>query len=145
LVDLDSVLVQRCDGVCAEGGNADDQGTRSIDDAVERLGIREIILCGHASPAATDNGSETPRPQWASGVQGMLQRVRAREARNQQAREHLVRQLCELASRPVVARAIERGELIVHGLFYLAESGVFTRYDPLSGQFIPLGDLDAAA
>jgi hypothetical protein len=30
------------------------------------------------------------------------------------------------------------GELEVYGLFYLAESGIFTRYDELSQRFVPL-------
>jgi carbonic anhydrase len=61
--------------------------------------------------------------------------MRQREMLNQRARQHLVEQMRLLQTYPSVARAIERGELQLHALFYQVESGLFSFYEPASGEF----------
>jgi carbonic anhydrase len=117
------------------------QTSCSLNDAVERWGIRDIVVCGHSmcsgfsAVRSGDGQSESP-----GGIDVLLQRVRQREAMNERAREHVVQQLAVLEEQPAIAHAMSLGNLQLYGLFYLAESGLFTRYDKASGQFVAIHD-----
>ena len=63
-----------------------------------------------------------------------------REALNQRSREHVIRQLGAFESNRWAADLIAGGDLNVYGVFYLAESGTFTCYDRLSGNFHAIGE-----
>jgi carbonic anhydrase len=108
--------------------------------AVEHLGVREIVVCGHSMCSGISAGQyQTPHREPSTGMEQLLEQVRHRTARNDEARKHLIRQLDALTMYPSVKHAIGLGELQIHGLFYLAESGIFTRYEEPVDQFVPLG------
>lgn len=104
--------------------------------AVEQLGVRDIVICGHSmcSGIAVEQWEVSGREQLI-GSDLLLHRSRMREARNERSRENVIRQLGELHACPWVTELVGNGDLAVHGAFYLAESGTFTRYDYSSGKF----------
>jgi carbonic anhydrase len=134
----ESALVVREFGNTLPSRDADDCAeTPILDHAVEHFRVREIVICGHSMCSAlpTEQREVPLQAPRVNGVDGLLQRMRRREELNDRARDHVIRQLNALESHPSVANAISMGNLTVHGLFYLVESGVFTRYDRESGQF----------
>lgn len=101
---------------------------------VKSQGIRDIVICGHSmcSSMPASEGQSLP----CSGFDDLLQRIRHREATNRRGRDKVRRQVKLWKSIPSMKRDIVSGELTIHGLFYLAESGVFTRYDEPTHQFV---------
>jgi carbonic anhydrase len=111
----------------------------AINYAVERLQVRDIVVCGHSFCfMARDDELANQSDSFLAGERDLVRRVSVREAVNHRTRDHVIEQLRVLHRYPSVCRAVERGELRLHGLFYLVESGLFSRYDQESRQFLPL-------
>ena len=66
---------------------------------------------------------------------GLFDRVRRMEGTRQQAQDHFLSQFQALLGDTDLANLISKGELQVDGLFYRAESGVFTYYDKQTESF----------
>ncbi|MCL4204958.1 MAG: hypothetical protein KJ000_20960 [Pirellulaceae bacterium] len=117
----------------------------AINFAVERIGVRSIVVCGHSmcSEGSCDDDTGYCESVSSSGG-GLLQRVHRREAKNDRLRARLLRQLQLLETYPSVAHAMGLGELRLHATFYLAESGHFTWYDEQYDRFIAF-DADSPA
>lgn len=109
----------------------------AVNYAVERLRVKHIVLCGHSLCSAIPFDVSGNLPVEPTQVESLIQRARRREVLNQHSRQHLVRQLQLLRAYPAVTRALAEGELQIDVLFYLVESGLFTLYDSLSGEFVP--------
>jgi carbonic anhydrase len=126
----------------------------TIEYAVEVLGIRNIIVCGHSHcgamqallqehllddlPAATD---------WFAHAHSTRKIVRARypgmaveELVAKAAHENVLVQLANLRTHPVVAAGIAMGTLEVFGWYYEIESGLIYAYDPELKRFTAIGD-----
>jgi carbonic anhydrase len=117
----------------------DVDGLEVIDYAVECLDVRDIVICGHSmcSGILVEERAIPRNTSWNS-IGNLMQRVRQREVMNDRARSRAIRQLIALESHPSVGHAISRGDLSVHALFYLTESGIFTRYDKPTEQFVAI-------
>ena len=110
-----------------------------INYAVERLRVRDIVVCGHSLCVATKSDtSSLSSHSCSAGAKAVLHRVSMREAMNERARDRVIQQIHVLKSYPSVLRAMDSGELRLHGLFYLAESGIFSRCDEQTQQFFPI-------
>lgn len=108
----------------------------AINFAVERLGVNEIVVCGHSLCSCFSRSR--PKADRLSPVGGLdlLRRgVIQRQAMNDRLRKHVIHQLRVLESYPSVKHASQSGRLRIYGLFYLAESGVFSCYDSPSSRF----------
>jgi carbonic anhydrase len=123
---------------------ADSEDERSrelsaINYAVERLQVRDIVVCGHSlcSAIKSDTFPLSSNSCPADG-KAVFRRVSNREAMNKRARDHVIQQMDVLKSYPSVRRAMDSGELRLHGLFYLVESGLFSQCDEQSQQFLPI-------
>jgi carbonic anhydrase len=138
---------------------ASDGEAAAIELAIDGLGIRDVVVCGHSDCGAmkallADDPTEAARlPAMAS----WLRHARRTEAiiRSEYAglsgaarltatvEENVLVQIDQLRTHPSVARALERNELRVHGWVYKIETGAVYSYDPGSGQFealTPLAD-----
>lgn len=115
--------------------------TSAIHYAVERLRVREIIICGHSmcSAFATEDDPATRRDR-ANGFEGLMQRICRREELNHASQENVVRELALLETQTFAAYESSLCQVEVHGLFYFAESGIFTRYDKVKRRFLAMQD-----
>lgn len=98
--------------------------------------ITDVVVCGHTMCSRLASGHK--RVAAAAGPsQGcsILQRTRQRELLNQQVKREVIRQVNGWSQLEGLRPAITSGRLRIHGLFYLAESGVFTWLDRTNGQF----------
>jgi carbonic anhydrase len=124
----------------------------TVEYAVEVLGVRHVIICGHsdcgavkaAIKRATLKGLPTTQ-QWLGYIeQGWrLRGLGASLADEEPKIEKLIQanvlaQLENLKTHPEVRRGIERGSLEVHGWYYDILSGTIEAYDSESQGFRPL-------
>lgn len=132
---LGSTITLRCHGGQLLATAKDhSQELSAIDDAVERIGVREIVLFGHSLCPCVASRARTPAG--LCGMQRLHQGVRRREAGTELARRRLVQQLERLSHHPSVRRALDAEVLQLHGCFYLAESGAYQLYDPVARRFV---------
>lgn len=114
----------------------------AINFAVDRLRVSNIVVCGHSLCSCfPDRPAHERRATPSGGIQLLQHGVIQRQAKNEEMRKHLIRQLQKLETYSSVKSAIRVGRLRIHGLFYLAESGAFSFYDQQSNSFPDLGEM----
>ncbi len=128
----------------ANGGEA-----ATIEFAVQGLGIKDIIVCGHSHCGAIkglmkpDSLSDMPMVrQWlghAEATRCIIEEnyadYRYEDKLNIAVQENVLVQLEHLRTLPVVAARLMRGELNLHGWVYKFETGEVFSYEPGRGQF----------
>ncbi|WCM27630.1 carbonic anhydrase [Sphingomonas sp. QA11] len=127
----------------------------TVEYAVMALGVRDIIVCGHAdcgamkalmNPAGlermpnvaawlrhSDAACSVVNDCYPSDMED-AERVRAA------ALENVVAQIAHLRTHPSVASAIARGELALHGWFVDIREGVILALDGETGRFATIAD-----
>lgn len=109
------------------------------------LGVKDIVVCGHShcgairalfAPLRTDaphitRWLELARP---ARVEGELTEANLRRTEMRA----IVLQVERLLSYPMVRERVERGELALHGWYYVIEEGQVLGLDTASGDFRPL-------
>jgi carbonic anhydrase len=103
-----------------------DGASAAIEFAVMALGVRHIIVCGHADVAR----------QITSGREGGLA---APDALDHLVHQNVIAQLYNLRTHPSVAAKLATGQLAIHGWVYHIASGTIMAVDD-GGQFAPLED-----
>lgn len=124
----------------------------TIEYAVAALSVRHVIVCGHSHCGAMKGLLHPelvhgmPRvASWlahAEAAQSILDQRHANlseeERLLQAAKENVVVQIANLGTYPAVRARRARGELQIHGWFYLIETGEVLGYAPESAEFVPL-------
>lgn len=114
--------------------------------AVDELAVSALVICGNSACSGIwGEPCDTPHPGECSGYQRLLRGVQRRQERLNLQRQQVVDLLQELTDSPLIWKAIRLGRVSVHGMFYLAESSLFTIYDPLFGRLLPLDLIWATA
>jgi carbonic anhydrase len=122
-----------------------DHGTiAAVEYAVLKLGVRDIVLCGHSHCGAMSALYEDPHPD-APNLDRWLDLARAaalpvtisEEALRRTEQRSIVLQLERLIAYPMVARGMEQGSLFLHGWHYIIEDGRILILDVESGAFEP--------
>jgi carbonic anhydrase len=117
----------------------------AIEFAVLVLGVREIVVCGHADCGAIRALYQAP-PAEARHMTKWLELAReatlpedgsAATLRRVEQRS-IVLQLEHLLSFPMVKSRVERGELFLHGWYYDIGHGKVQVLDVASGEFVPI-------
>jgi carbonic anhydrase len=130
--------------------------TATIEYAVEVIGVKQVILCGHsdcgAMKTALDRRGLENLPKarrWLDHVEAAFsyrQPPNPADGENAELasliRGNVVAQLMNLHAQPSVARAVAEGRLSVHGWYYDLLSGQIERYDEGLGRFLPLLEAD---
>lgn len=125
----------------------------SIEYAVGVLRVSNVVVCGHTHCSAIrrllhpePRGSLPVFEQWLSYAAPAVNRAQERLQLPQDVsvqeqlvlEEHVMLQLENLRTHPVVAAAVERGELKLHGWVYRIETGDVFSHSGTSDEFYPL-------
>jgi carbonic anhydrase len=132
-----------------EGGEA-----ATIEYAVNVLGMKHIVICGHSHCGAMSGllnlpGLEEKLPavrSWLSHAESALKILDEKHADITEpaarlattVEENVLVQIDNLKTHPAVAAALDRNELTLHGWVYKFETGEVLSHDSQNGQFAPL-------
>jgi len=109
------------------------------------LGVKDIVVCGHSHCGAI-KALFTPLRDDAPHITRWLELARPATVGSDMTEENLRRtemasvvlQVERLMSFPVVRERVERGDLCLHGWYYVIEEGQVLGLDMGSGEFRPL-------
>jgi carbonic anhydrase len=109
------------------------------------LGVKDIVVCGHSDCGAI-KALFTPLREDAPHITRWLELARpavvgsemTEENTRRTAMRSVVLQLERLLTFPVVRERVERGDLCLHGWYYVIEEGQVLGLDLGSGEFRPL-------
>jgi len=109
------------------------------------LGVKDIVVCGHSHCGAI-KALFTPLRDDAPHITRWLELARPATVGSHMTEENLRRtemasvvlQVERLMSFPVVRERVERGDLCLHGWYYVIEEGQVLGLDMGSGEFRPL-------
>jgi carbonic anhydrase len=124
----------------------------AVEYALQALGVRDIIVCGHshcgAMQALLKPEAVQTMPavsQWLDLAANTRDLIRKNYSNLDEAhqlnvtiQENVLTQLENLKTIPIVAERLERGELSLHGWVYQFETGKVFAYKPTEGQFSPI-------
>lgn len=125
----------------------------AIEYAVEFLGIRDIIVCGHSDCGAMKALYKDPAAfahtphigEWLRNGKRTLETVagnypdKTKEERLAiTAEENVLVQMENLRTYPVVRKAAREGRLFLHAWFFEIGDGMVYRYSPDRGQYEPI-------
>jgi len=127
----------------------------TVEFAVAGLGVRDIVVCGHAHCGAMkgllhpEYVAEMPAvAEWLKHAEATRRIIRAKyghlagEAQLDAAiEENVLMQLENLQTHPAVAVALAEDKLKLHAWVYDIASGEVYAYDDAAEQFQPLGDI----
>ncbi|MBB4665032.1 carbonic anhydrase [Conexibacter arvalis] len=150
----DIFLVRNAGNIVPVGGNDSPGEAASLEFAVEVLGVRDIVVCGHTHCGAVDAilhpetiaGLPTLE-KWLLSSQETGQIVRERyshlegEALMRVAvGEHVLVQLQHLRRLPFIASRLPEPDFSIHGWVYDIKTGEVQVYDVDQDRFVPLAD-----
>jgi carbonic anhydrase len=125
--------------------------TASIEFAVTALGVKHIVVCGHADCGAMkgalnpDALTDLPHVRdWLEHSRGAVEAVNARngevssETLEHVTEENVVLQLQHLRTHPAVLSKLATGDVELHGWVYNIEHGTMLALDEDTGEFVPV-------
>jgi carbonic anhydrase len=118
--------------------------TAAIEYAVLRLGVHDIVVCGHSHCGAIEALYADPVPEaphmnrWLElGRDAALPVAASEDVLRRTERRSIALQLERLLGYPMVAQRVERGQLFLHGWYYVIEEGRVLVLDVETGTFVP--------
>ena len=124
----------------------------AIDYAIDRLGIDDIVVCGHTGCGGLDAlsrggeiGPDSHLGYWLEFTRRAHQLVAAagvpeNERLLEIVKAHVHFQIDNLMTYRLVRQRVEADTINVHGWLYVMETGDLLAYDALSGQWRPLAE-----
>lgn len=148
----DLFILRNAGNIIPPHGAANGGEGATIEYAVEALGVKDIILCGHSHCGAMHG---LLHPEEIANLPTMAAWLRHAEATRRiiesnyphlegksrltaAIEENVLVQLENLRTLPSVAAKLAKGELHLHGWVYKIETGEVFAYDAAEGQFLPL-------
>jgi carbonic anhydrase len=134
----------------ASGGEA-----ATIEYAVNGLGVRDIVVCGHSRCGAVrallqpgDLNGLPRMAQWLTHAESTREIIRSKYGHLQgdalwtaAVEENVLVQIEHLRTHPTVAAALARGDVKLHAWVLKIETGRVFAYDPVRGEYLPLGEV----
>jgi carbonic anhydrase len=122
-----------------------DEGA-ALEYAIEVLGVRNIVVCGHSKCGAMTAlyGKQTPDGlpalrQWAAGAVELTGELSAHASLGAATKSCVVKQLENLRTYPAVREATARGVVRIAAWFYDVETLEVLEWDPDTDEFLPVG------
>jgi carbonic anhydrase len=159
----DMFILRNAGNIIPPYGSTADGVVATIEYAVAVLKIRDLIVCGHSHCGAMQallDFEKSPPPggilkgvlNWFSYAEVTRQIINERyhdlsgeELLTAAVEENVLTQLNHLATHPVVATGLSRGDLRLYGWIYQIETGTIFEYRQGEGRFLPLGDVPTSA
>lgn len=128
----------------------------TIEFAVEVLGIRDIIVCGHSHCGAIQGLYSPERVEkfdyikkWIEFGQAAKKLAQERIPTTEQpeklidltARLSVLFQLDHLLSYPYIRKKLEEGKVFLHGWYFTIEKGKLEYYDPQKGEYLSIKNI----
>ena len=153
----DLFILRNAGNIIPPHGAANGGEGATIEYAVDVLGVKDIIVCGHSHCGAM-HGLLQPEAltdlpavsAWLSHAEATRRIIRAnyshldgQERLTAAIEENVLVQLENLRTQPSVAAKLAKGELHLHGWVYKLETGEVFTYDAKDGQFkllVPAAD-----
>lgn len=110
---------------------------KTLEYAVQELGVTEIIVCGHSFCRGTE-GSSHPADGTKQKNLSLFERASHGQSLTQRAKVNVIEQVESIQSNFALGMGEANSQVKVHGLFYLTESHLFLMLD--QGHFIPLAN-----
>ena len=145
-------IIRNAGNIIPAYGNQSSGEMATIEFALDGLGVKDIIVCGHShcgamkgllQPAMIEN-----LPAMKSWLQNAettkrivfdhYQHLEGDALLMAAIEENVLMQIEHLKTHPSVATRLSKGEIRLHGWVYKFETGMVFKYDAESGQFIPL-------
>ena len=99
-------------------------------------GIGDLVLVGNsAAGISVSEPFVAGQPARRENTEELITRVHRVQRLRAQIEENFAKQVSSLLATPEIVRAVARGTLRMHALYYRAESGVFAAYDPQTSSF----------
>jgi carbonic anhydrase len=148
----DLFILRNAGNIVPPHGAANGGEGATIEFAVDALGVKDIIICGHSHCGAM-KGLLQPEmvrslpavAAWLSHAETTRRIVRDKYGHLEgdalvtaTVEENVLVQLENLRTLPSVAPRLLRGDLHLHGWVYKIETGEVFAYDLASGQFVPI-------
>jgi carbonic anhydrase len=155
----DLFLIRNAGNILPPYGAAVGGETATVEYAVEVLGIRDIIICGHSQCGAMKALLDSENLQDLPAIKAWCAHAEATRRIVQQKYRHLTGdqlalaateenvlvQMTNLSTHPCVAARLAANELHIFGWYYEIGSGQVLQYDPSQGRFTEIDDLAHAA
>jgi carbonic anhydrase len=148
----DLFVLRNVGNIIPPSGTSNNGEAAAVEFAVEGLGIRDIIVCGHTHCGAMKGLLDLPSIKTMQHVRKWLRHAEATQQIVEENYKHLTGQarltvateenvlvqIRHLQAMPPVAAAIGREELNIYGWMYKIETGEVFQYDLQERQFLPL-------
>jgi carbonic anhydrase len=155
----DLFILRNAGNIVPAFGAAPNGEAATIEYAIEALGVRDIVVCGHshcgAMKALLDPSSAQALPSvrdWlalAEPTRRLVSRCYGdrdpEEQLNVAIQENVLQQVMNLRTHPAVAAHLAADELRLHAWVYKITTGEVFAYDPAAGQFQALSASAPAA
>jgi carbonic anhydrase len=156
----DLFIIRNAGNIVPPHGSPIGGESATIEYAVEVLGIRNIIVCGHSQCGAMGAILDSHNLDELPAVRGWFNNAEATRRIMQQkypdmtgndrivagTEENVLVQMNNLSTHPCVAARLSSGELRVFGWYYDIGEGRVLQFDQREGQFFDLnGEVQAAA
>ena len=125
----------------------------TVEYAVEVLGVRDIVICGHSNCGAMTAICTCKNLDHLPAVAGWLRHADAAKAINASrtyasdverldalVKDNVMAQLANIRTHPSVAVGLTNKSLRLHGWIFNIESGAMLALDGRTGEFLPLED-----
>ena len=126
--------------------------TSAIEYSVRVLGVKDIVICGHSDCGAMRAFANPEKLASLPAVESWLEHASTANSLSKQLhwrlpeeefftkliQENVVSQLQHLRTHSSVAIGLRDGSVAIHGWYYQIADGLVTRYDEVSGEFVPL-------
>ena len=148
----DLFILRNAGNIIPPHGAANGGEGATIEYAVDALGVKDIIVCGHSHCGAM-HGLLEPEAlanlpavtAWLSHAEATRRIIQANyphleghDRLSAAIEENVLVQLENLRTQPSVAAKLAKGDLHLHGWIYMIETGQVFAYDARDGQFNPL-------
>lgn len=149
----DLFIIRNAGNIIPTYGHATSSGeTATIEFALDGLGVKDIIVCGHSHcgamkgllrPSIVEN--LPAMKNWLTNAETTkrivfdhYKHLEGDELLMATIEENVLMQLEHLKSHPAVATRLAKKEIRLHGWVYKFETGMIFKYEEASGQFVPM-------